>query len=67
MTVNDLKLVKDGKSNILGFRFDGKGFIVEYREDTVNKQYGSTSRSEMSDFAKILSETLKPKEGIVEN
>ncbi|MEA3340908.1 MAG: hypothetical protein U9R15_13170 [Chloroflexota bacterium] len=62
MTITDLKLGK----NILGFRFDNKGFIVEYSEDGVNRQYGSTSRSEMSEFAKILSVVIKPKEGIVE-
>lgn len=62
MTIKDLKLGE----NILGFRFDGKGFIVEYSEEGVNKQYGSTSKFEMSEFAKILSVTLKPKEGVVE-
>jgi len=62
MRVSDIDLAE----NITDFRFDNKGFIVMYKEDSVNKQYGSTSKSEMSEFAVILAKELRPKEGIVE-
>jgi hypothetical protein len=62
MRISDL----DIKGKLTGFRFDNKGFILEYQDEGVNKQYGSTSKSEMSEFAGILAEELRPKEGVVE-
>ena len=61
MRISDIDL----KGNITDFRFDNKGFVIQYKEAGIDKQYGSTSKSEMSEFAEILAKELRPKEGIV--
>ncbi len=60
MTVRDLNLKK-----IKGFQFTHESFVVYYDDHGVVKQYGSTSKSEMSDFATILAGELRPKIGVV--
>lgn len=51
---------------ILEFSFDKRGFVVTFIDtNDIKKQYGSTSRHEMAEFAAILAERLKPDEGIV--
>jgi len=51
--------------NITNFTLNNNGFMVEYTENDVKKQYGSTDRTEMGEFAKILSKRLKPAEGVI--
>jgi len=61
MTIKDLKI----NENIVDFSFNNRGFVFKYMEDGVEKQYGSTSRTEMSQFAEILAKELLPQVGIV--
>ena len=62
MTIKDIKI----NGNIIEFNFTNKGFTFVYMDDGVQKQYGSTAKSEMSQFAEILKTELRPAEGTVE-
>jgi len=63
----DIKQI-DLKGKILDFNFNKEGFIVRYNDAGVIKQYGSSGKEEMIEFAKILVKELATvcvNEGIV--
>jgi len=63
----DIKELDLSAGNMLGFRFDHTSFVVSYVDDGIKKEYGSSGKGEMVEFAKILVKELAicSNEGIV--
>ena len=62
MKIKDLSI-----KNMTSFSLDPNGYVVRFQDtDGTIRQMGSNSRSEMAEFAKVLSVQLKPQVGIVE-
>ena len=59
MNITDIR-DKLNRNNLVHFHIDEHNFKIEYYMGGILKQYGSSDRTEMSIFAGMLEEILKP-------